>query len=384
MERKNIVVMFGGVSPEHEVSVITGMQILKNIDKERYNPIVIYIDKKGLNWILPNYKKESDFLNPNRKLVIFGKDENGGFLMYRSFPLKKIYIDCVYLTLHGGMGELGIVQGMLETHSIPYTSPNVESSVLCMNKQLSKILTAYSGIPVVDGISIFSNDIQKNVDINVEKVKREIGLPVIIKPVHLGSSIGLYICKSDIELKKNLLISSQLDDEIMIEKLLPDITEYNISVSTKNNEIIFSAIEKPLRKDEILSFKDKYENGAKGKLAGGGMASLSRELPANISPEFKNQILEYAKIIYTTLKCKGLVRIDFIYSNSKLYFSEINPIPGALSFFLWEEVGELFKDQISRVIEESIMNKQEQIGYSFDYDTDIVEKYIKAVSKKDL
>ncbi len=379
--QKNIVVLFGGMSPEHDVSIISGLQLLKEIDREKYLPLPVFIDKKGNFFLLKEYKSESDFNTSKRIPVTFCKQDNIGNLMYLSFPFKKIAIDCVYTTLHGGTGEMGIIQGLLESMNLKYTSPNVESSALCMNKQISKIIVEQNNVPTVKGISLYSSEIQKNTQECINTVKNNINLPVIIKPVHLGSSIGLYICKDDIGLKKGLLSASQIDDEVLVETLLPNITEYNISVFSKGGELMFSPIERPLKEDEILSFKDKYENGAKGKMKMGGMASLSRELPAQIDETLKTIILQYAREVYTSLKCKGQVRIDFIYSQDKLYFSEMNPIPGALSYFLWEAGGESFKDQITRVIEESI-NSVSNIQHTLEYSTDIVQKYIKAVSSK--
>lgn len=383
MEKLNIAIFFGGNSPEHEVSVISGLQILKNIDKQKYSPVPIYVDKKGYMNLLERYLTEKDFYESKRSPISFGKDETGGYVLKEGILGKKIYVDCAYLAFHGGDGEQGIFQGMLETFSIPYTSPNVESSVLCMNKQLSKLIVSQQGVSVVDGKSYSSKEIRESVDSVVSDVKKNIAIPVIIKPVHLGSSIGLSVAKDEIELKKGLLSSALLDDEILVEKFLTNFVEYNISVSSLDKGLVFSQIERPIKKDEILSFKDKYQEGAKGKLKTGGMASLSRELPAKINSELEAKIIEDATKIYNSLKCKGQVRIDFIFSNETLYFSEINPIPGSLAFYLWEGKGESFTEQITRVIEDALNNYPETRKYSFDYTTDIVEKYIKAVSKRD-
>jgi len=368
--------MFGGISCEHEVSVITGLHTLENIDRDLYDVHAIYHTKKGELLYLGDLKNKRDFLKVRRKDVVFGKDKKGGFFETRGFMSRRIYPDCAYLTFHGGTGESGQIQGFLEILEVPYTSPNVESSAIAMNKMLTKQVLKDSGVPFLEGLAVFSDEIEKDVKKVVKKVLSTFSLPVILKPVHLGSSIGINIAKSEIELEKYLLESAQIDSEILIEKFLEGFKEYNISVRLINGELEVSEIERPLPKDEILSFADKYIRGG-GKKGGKGMASLNRELPAKIDKPLKEKIEDYAKKIFVSCRCKGMVRIDFmVTAKGQIYLTEINPIPGSMAYYLWEASGIPFKKQITEAIEQAINDFKKAKAKRLDYKTDIVEKYI--------
>lgn len=372
---KNILVFFGGASPEHEVSIITGLQIFEHIDRELYNPILIYVSEKSQFYQLNRIKNRKDFSLDSKTEVFFGYDEKEKLSFFSSKNAKKV-IYCAINTLHGGGGEAGQMAGFFESFNIPYTSSNVESSVICMNKALAKELVSKESIPVIGSLSFSSLEIRKNVKEKAGQIEREIGLPTIIKPVHLGSSIGIKIAKSAVELELGLLEASYLDIEIMVEKYLEDISEFNCSVRTVKGKIQASEIEKPLPKEEILSFSEKYEKG--GKKTGGGMASLSRELPVNISSELHKKIQRYSVEVYKLCKCKGVVRIDFIQSkDGNIFFNEINPIPGSMAFYLWEVMGIPFKQQISELIEESIYDYKNSISINYIHKTDIIKNFIK-------
>jgi D-alanine-D-alanine ligase len=197
-------------------------------------------------------------------------------------------------------------------------------------------------------------------------------LPVILKPVHLGSSIGIKVARSEIELEIFLNELSYLDDQILVEKYLENIKEYNCSVRTNKGVVECSPIEKPISSEEILSFKDKYEK--EGGKKSGGMASLTREIPAKITENTGKSIQEYSLNIYKSIKASGVVRIDFICdSTGNIFFNEINPIPGSMSFYLWEAGGITFREQITESINECLNFSQEKLR--FKNQTDIIEKF---------
>ncbi len=367
---KNILIFIGGKSPEHEVSVITGLQVLENIDRKKYIPFLIYISKDGVFWNIENAKNRKDFLSKNREEVSFGFCQKELKPFFKNiYSSEKISIDCAINCLHGGVGECGGMAGFFESLNIPFSSTSVESSVLSMNKDLSKKI---SKVNVVDSETFLSSDLKNDFVGSLNKCKN-LGLPVIIKPVHLGSSIGIKVAKNEIELELFLKEVLFLDDQIMVEKFLENIVEYNCSAKKINGLIYVSEVENPISSSGILSFSEKYQKG--GKKSASGMASLVRNLPAKIPKELRVEIQDMTKNIYKNLKCKGVVRIDFIYSNDKLYFNEINPIPGSLSYYLWETEGISFKDQISENIEQSI--KDFDLNSSnFIYKTDIIKKFI--------
>jgi D-alanine-D-alanine ligase len=377
---KPILILFGGVSAEHEVSVITGLQVVESVDRTQYEPYTIYITKKGEMLYLRGLENRGGFFTVPRKPVTFGRDTRGGYAQISGGALsrsEKIYPYAAYMAFHGGTGESGPMQGLLEAAGIPFTSSGQESSVVTMNKQLTRWAAEAAGIPVAPGMSVFAAEIQKDVAAVAAAIAAKLSLPVIIKPVHLGSSIGLNIARTDVELQKFLLEAAFIDNEILIEKYLTLAAEYNCSVRAVNGTIETSEIERPVSKDEILSFADKYQRGAK-KTGGGadGMASLNRELPAKIDEALQHAIQMAARKIFVACACKGMVRIDFMLTADKeLYLTEVNPIPGSMAFYLWEASGIPFKQQISDLLEQSVRDEAQAAATHLDYETDIIEKF---------
>lgn len=370
---KNILVFFGGKSPEHEVSIITGLQIFEHVDLNFYNPIPIFVTETGEFFQLQRISGRKDF-NPSKKTKIYFDWESRTRTPYIITSREKIEIYCAVNTLHGGYGENGQMAGLFEAYKVPFTSTGVESSVICMNKALAKEIVGRAGIPTIEGLSVKSQEIKENVKKVRKSILEKIELPVIIKPVHLGSSIGIKIVNHEIDLELGLLETSYLDSEILVEKYLENISELNSSARILDGKIELSEIEKPLPKEKILSFSEKYEKGSKKV---GGMASLSRQLPAKIDAKTKNIIQDYTRKIYATLKCKGVVRIDFILSkNGDIYFNEINPIPGSMAFYLWETLGIPFKQLLTELIEESRRDFFENFSFEYTHKSKIIENFL--------
>ncbi|RJR30051.1 ATP-grasp domain-containing protein [Candidatus Microgenomates bacterium] len=369
----NIAVLFGGMSAEHEVSVISGLQVIENINRKLFEPYAIRLTKDGLFEYYKGLKKRQNYLRTKPQCVNFGKDTEGAYFQTSGVLKEKIYIHAAYLAFHGGNGESGQLQGFLETLGIAYTSPGVESSAISMNKQITKQILNCCRIKTVPGISVSDEDIKQNADKIVKDIVSKLKLPVIIKPVHLGSSIGINIAKTNIELKKCLLEASHQDSEILIEKLVQNFNEYNISVRKVSVEIQTSEIERPLSKDEILSFADKYQRGGKKS---GGMANLNRELPAKISKELETEIKRLAIEVFVAMRAKGMVRIDFMVADKNIYVTEINPIPGSMSYYLWEASGVSFKEQITNLIYQAIKDDEKRVSKRLDYKSDIVTRFV--------
>ncbi len=372
--RKSVLVVFGGVSAEHEVSVVTGLQALENIDTEMYEPLAVYIDKAGKFLCIPGLRDRRKFLTAARRAFTFSRDTNGGFIKIKG-TLRKIYPYAAYLALHGGQGESGPMQGLLEAVGIPFTSPGQEASVVMMNKELTKETVSRAGIDVVPGMDLFSSEIKAGSEQCAKKITGRLGLPVIVKPAHLGSSIGIKIARAEVELEKSLLEAAAMDKEILVEKYLSSFVEYNCAVRLLHGNIEASEVERPFSNEEILSFADKYERG--GKKMQGGMASLNRELPAKIDDDLKQKIQELAKKAFVACRGKGMIRADFMYaSDHKLYLTELNPIPGSMAFYLWEASGIPFKQQISELILQAVEDAEHASRLHLDYKTDIVERFV--------
>lgn len=370
---RKIVVLFGGVSAEHEVSVITGLQVIEKIDKKKFKVYPIKLTQEGLFNYYRGLLSRKDYLRVKPQVVSFGRDINGAYFQTSGILKTKIHIDAAYLAFHGGNGESGQAQGFFETLDIPYTSPNVEASSISMNKVLSKEVLERHGILTVPWVSVFNNEIRENVDSVVNKILLKVSLPVIVKPAHLGSSIAINVAETKVELKKYLLEASYIDSEILVESFMRGFVEYNIAVRKIGDNIEASEVERPLSRDEILSFADKYQRGGKKF---GGMASLSRELPAKISEKMKDILQNKAIEIFRLIRAKGMVRIDFMVVGETIYVTEINPIPGSMSYYLWEASGVGFKDQITDLIVQALMDNGRRNSMKLKYDTDIVEKFV--------
>ncbi len=367
---KNVIILFGGVSPEHEVSIITGLQVIDKIDRSKFATFAIKLTQDGLFKYYERLFWMQDYSKIKPRNINFGRDNKGAYFQTTGIFKKKVYIDIAYLAFHGGLGESGQIQGLLETLSVPYTSSNTEGSAIAMNKVLTKeVLESYQ-IKTIPWVRAFSTEIKHDLDKMVSTIVSRLSLPVIIKPSHLGSSIAINIAKTKADLKKYLLEASQVDSEILIEKFMTNFIEYNISVRKIGDKVEVSEIEKPISKDEILSFADKYQRGGKKT---GGMASLNRELPAKINSKLKNKIEDIATKSFELIRAKGVLRIDFMYVNNEIYVTEINPIPGAMSFFLWEACGISFRNQITDLLNQAVIDEENRRSKLLKYDSDILK-----------
>lgn len=382
MAKKNVLIMFGGMSAEHEVSIITGLQVVESIDRKKYDSYIVYVSKQGMFSHIPNLQTRKDFDLSKAKDCHMELEKGGPALKVHGTLGKTIKIDAAYLAFHGGSGENGFVQGFLETLKVPYTSPTTEGSVITMNKILTKQVLDHHDIPNVQWIQIFEDDFSDDQDTPVKKVEKELGYPVIVKPAHLGSSIGISTAEDGVQLKKRLMEAFAMDNEVLVERLLGKFEEYNCSVMRVDGKIELSEIERPIREGEVLSFEDKYKKGSQktGQKGGkGGMASLIRELPAKIDDSMKKTIQDNARQAYQACRCSGLVRIDFMLEDSgDLFLTEINAIPGSMSYYLWEASGITFRDQITRSIEQAISDAEKKASKKLEYESDIVERFVGA------
>ena len=375
MKAKPILVIFGGIAPEHEVSVVTGLQALEKVDRARYEPHAVYMDKKGTLSYLPSLTDRYGFGAARRVAATFGRDAEGGYMRAGGTFGTTVRPYGALLAFHGGVGESGGVQGLLESVGIPHTGSSVEGAVIAMNKKLTKQAVLPAGVPVLKDVTFFAPEVKADTGSCAKSAISALGLPAIVKPVHLGSSIGIKVVKTEVELQKALLEAGSMDAEILVEPFLDGITEYNCAVRERaDGSLEASEVERPLGSDEILSFADKYARG--GKKQGSGMASLSRELPAKVAPEKKREIQELAQRTYRAARLAGMARLDFMQSNTgALYLTEINPIPGSLAFYLWEAAGIPFTTQITDAIETAVARVEREGGRTLEYQSDIIERF---------
>ena len=387
----NIAVLFGGKSVEHEVSIISALQAIRAINKDKYEVYPVYITKRNELYYseeltdIQNYKDIPALLKRCRR-VTFTVDGNKTTL---SLLEKKLFekpeiavIDVAFPIVHGTNVEDGSLQGYLHTLNLPFVGCEVLSSAVCMDKYVSKMLLKEAGIPVLDCVRLTRRDYVDS-EKAMAQIKAKFPYPVIIKPVNLGSSVGIAKADNDAELEEALDDAFSYADVIIAEPAIVRIKEINCSVIGDSDEAVPSECEEPVMTDGILSYKDKYmssdgkagskADGAKtsgGTKGEGGMASLKRKIPADISDELKNKIQRAAVDAFGVLGCNGVVRIDFIvdYGTNEFWLNEINTIPGSLSFYLWEPVGVKYSELIEKMITLALKRQrlQEDITYSFD------------------
>ena len=394
----NVAVVFGGKSTEHDISIISAHQAIENMDKEKYNIIPVYIDKKGDFYYseddtlfkMENYKNQNSLVK-SCKNISFVKLKNKTYIRDNNVHFfgksKDVIVDVAFLVVHGTNVEDGNLQGYFHTLNLPFVGCDVLASAVSMDKYVMKEYWKAIGIPVIDGIRFDKNEF-KNVNLIVDKVEKELKYPVIVKPVNLGSSIGIKKAKDKESLIDALELAFSFTDIILVEKAIVNMREINCAVIGDKFDCETSALEEPFGNDEILSFADKYMSGGgvKGSKSGlksgnigtkqsnagakSGMASLKRKIPAELDSESANKIREYAVKAFKYMGCSGVARIDFIIDkdNGNIYANEINAIPGSLSYYLFEPMGIKFSELLDKLINIAIDNykSEERLNYTFE------------------
>lgn len=329
----SVLLMYGGKSCEHDISVITGKQAAANIKKDFHE---VFVSKEG-KWLLADEMKNiSDFSNAKKisrlPQVILVAGEKKLFKLKGKKLLPFCEVDAALLCFHGENGEDGCVQGLLEMCEIPYTSCGVTSSALCMDKISAKAMLKGFDFPVVEGISLEKSFFEQNFRQCESEIRQKLGYPVIVKPSKLGSSIGISVCEDENSFADAMKLALGFDDRVLVEKALTNFCDVNVSVLKKDGEIFVSQAEKPASLKNFLTFDEKYLEGGKG------MSGLKREFP--FENEKTEAIKDIAKKVYSSLNCFGVVRIDFLidFDSGKIFVNEINTIPGSLSFYLWKDV----------------------------------------------
>ncbi|HEX6982084.1 MAG TPA: D-alanine--D-alanine ligase family protein [Balneolaceae bacterium] len=389
MITKNIAVAFGGVSPEHEVSVLSAMQVIASLEDSEFQVIPLYITKSG-RWLtgkplldLENYGNLESIQqqavrctfshNDLGEPVLLETQKKGFFSSAESYP-----VHAVIPAFHGSEGENGSFQGTCETYNIPYTGSGVFASALGMDKVKAKELCRAHDLPVVDDINFYESDWERDQQLILEQAE-QLGFPVIIKPVTLGSSIGVAMAKDEAELTDAIEHAFRYDNNLLVEKAITPLMEINCSVLGTPEEMQVSVCERPLGKAETLSFEDKYQSDGGGQK---GMASADRIIPADISDELTQNIRSLSKQIFKTFRAAGLARLDFLVNEntSEYYFNEINTIPGSFSFYLWEKSGMNMRELMLKLIEIAEKQHQNKMGRIRSYETNLLsEKAVKGL-----
>lgn len=357
---RTVAVMFGGRAPEHEVSIITGIQVMHALLAAGYEVLPLYITKEG-KWVLGDSsyfdpktfrdqgraveKKVGVTLPANPEAVMH--EVPGKFSLVKT--LREYEVDVFFPCFHGRYGEDGSVQGLLEMAGVAYTGCGVEASAIGMDKVVSKRVAESVGIPVLRDNWANKGEWEDWGRLS-EQVMKGLNYPVFVKPARLGSSIGIKKVKDEKQLKEAMEVAFCYDEKVMVEQGVERAMEVNISL-IGNNPYQCSATERPLGGEEMLSFEDKYI-AKKGRVSK-GMATAKREVPAKIKRMTEEKIREYARRFFAEIDGSGICRIDFLVSRNEreIYFNEINTLPGSIAFYLWKAKGMPIDKLVARLVE---------------------------------
>lgn len=280
------------------------------------------------------------------------------------------HLDVVIPVLHGSNGEDGIFEGVLETIGIPYAGCNTVSSANGMDKITMKMILKSCDIPVVDYLWFTDKQWFAEKDALIEKVEKQLGYPVIVKPANLGSSVGIGRATNREELMEKVDGAEIYSTRIIVEDMVEELQEINCSVLGDTDEHQSSVLEEPIKSGEILSYQDKYMGGTKGAK---GMQVSQKRIPADL-PEAETKRIQFlAGETFRVLSCHGVSRIDFMIDRKTrdIYVNEINTIPGSLSFYLWEATGIKFDELMDKLVQLALKRKREMGMKTVSYDQNI-------------
>lgn len=333
---KNILVFFGGQSVERDVSVITGVLTANSIDKEKFNPVPIFVAPNG-KWYTGKSLFDIEFyknLDYKKLSEVFVKGGDNALYVTKKNRCKKLLSISVAINcIHGEKGEDGSLTGYLKMCDIPLASPDMFSSSAFMDKEFTKIVLKGINVPTLPFCAVNSTGCLDNVE-------EKLSFPVIVKPATLGSSIGIKVAKNRKELIDATAFAFRFCNKVVVEPFIEGFTEINVAVYRDRKGVHVSECEQPLTKNDLLDFEDKYTDGEK-------------IFPANISKNLSDRIKKIAKTVYSRTQTEGIIRIDFIVKENKVFVNEVNTVPGSLSYYLFSDTMKEFSLILERLIEKA-------------------------------
>ncbi|MBA4311643.1 MAG: D-alanine--D-alanine ligase A [Chlorobiaceae bacterium] len=355
-----VAVIFGGRSAEHEVSLVSASSIIAALDKEKYEIIEICITKEG-KWLCGDglleriknkknhYEEGGSFISPDP------------FFNYPSLvdgpprPFTKDDLDVIFPVLHGTFGEDGTIQGLFEFSGIPYVGAGVLGSAVGMDKVITKQLCENVGIPVAPYIWFFENEFRNSSQKIINQIEKKLGYPLFVKPANSGSSVGISKAKNRKSLIKSIKLALNYDRKILIEKSIENAREIEISV-LGNDDPEVSVPGEIISSNEFYDYDAKYIDGKSEAI-----------IPAKLANPTIKKVQEYALLGFRSIDCAGMARVDFLVTKktNKIYFNEINTIPGftSISMYpkLWEASGLRYPRLLDKLIHLAIEKKKQSI-----------------------
>lgn len=371
----NVGVIFGGKSLEHEMSIISAIQAMNNMDTDKYEITPIFITKDrewytgGCLRFIDTYKDLDLLKRYTKKVILINKD--GRYILQTNGFIKKevCELHLAFPIMHGSFGEDGTIQGYLNIVGIPYVGSNIYSAAVSQDKVFVKQILKSNSIPVTKFVW-FGERFYRNKKEELFKQLDELSYPLILKPATLGSSIGIEAITRKEEIDSTIERSFNLDTKILIEEKIENVVEYNCSVLLTPNGNITSEIEEITTNKEIRTYGDKfvYEDTDE--------SSIKRVCPAKISDKLRKEIEFYSLSAFKMLSMRGTARIDFLYDkkNNKLYVNEVNCIPFCLAHNLWEARNISYKELLNIMMKDAIENEVQTQKMTLVMDNDIIKK----------
>ncbi len=378
-------VIFGGETVEHEVSIISALQAMEHMNKDKYDIVPIYISKDRIWYTgkmlmdIDVFRNFEDLKRYATKCMLVKKDDI--FVLQRTTGLFRKTItdlDLVFPIVHGNNVEDGTLAGLLDSVGIPYVGSGVLGSALGQDKVVMKQVFTSMNLPIVDYTWFYDTDYADSAE-DIKNNIEELGYPVIVKPAKLGSSVGITYVKDRTDISKAIEDAIQYDNKIIVEKAVENLLEVNCSVLGDYTYQQTSEIEEVKSRADFLTYQDKYIGNGKGSKTGmsKGMVSASRIIPARIDNNTEEQVRKYAAEAFKALNMSGVCRIDFLINKEtrKVYINEPNTIPGSLAFYLWEPTGKKYTELLDDMITLAIKNYKSKHKKVYSFETNILSGY---------
>ncbi len=380
--KKTVAVIFGGRSVEHDVSIITAHNPIIDslLASKKYEVMPVYIGKNGSWYSDPKmnhigfFRDNGEFANKLKKMRPLQLSLGGSLeLTAQGFASsKKTKIDVAFPAMHGTYGEDGSLMGLLRLANVPFVGCDIFASAVAMDKVLTKQVLEAEKLPVVPYVWFVKSEFEKNKNKFLEEIKR-LKYPLFVKPVHLGSSIGMSKAKNEQELQNGIEVAFHYDEKVLVEEGVQNLIEITLPMMG-NEDLVLAELEKPLNKSEFFDYNEKYMSGGKKT---GGVNSQYSEIPANIDPELSQRAKALGIQTYKILGCAGIARVDFLIDAGKkeIFVNEVNTLPGSLYQHNWKKSGVSNIDLVEKLIwfAEERFAKQKVTAYTFD--SDILNQY---------
>lgn len=380
---KDVLLVFGGVSYEHDISVVTAFQIFKKTLFEDIKLKLMYVSRDGRYFLCDENRVGIETFSKNKfnekikgiREVVFVSGEKSKLFYKTKFGLKEALIaEIAVFACHGGDGENGRLVTIFENAGIACSAGSSDALALCMDKYLFKKLMQGLRLPVVAGVKVTKSEFEQNRELSLKRVER-VKYPLIIKINNGGSSIGMFVAENQEELISGFVNAFEFNDSVIVEKFIRNTREFNVAIVGDSDCFDVSEIDEPIKNHEILTFADKYLNHNSKGAKKGAMSFVENKTKIDLPEELQCLIKKIASKIFVKLGLYGVIRIDFLYDevNQKLYICEVNAIPGSLAYYFFKKNNLLRNDLVKKLIDIADKNFDKNVIKS-EFMVDILSK----------